>query len=89
MKGVDIDACVVDTSNPIITKTGYLGQTVRTHVVKLQGGIFLRLWDKQIALVNEGDYVRIRNGFVSIDHAQGIQHLNIGRHTTMEVEHTQ
>jgi ssDNA-binding replication factor A large subunit len=87
-RGVNIDARVVNTGNPIITQISYLGQTVRTHVVSIEndtGTCLLRLWNEQIALVDEGDYVRIRNGFVSTNHHLGITSLNIGRHTTMEV----
>jgi replication factor A1 len=46
------------------------------------GVVYLTLWDDNIEKVNEGDSIRIENGYVTL--FKGNMRLNIGKYGTME-----
>ncbi len=47
------------------------------------GSVILTLWDDNISQIEEGDTVKITNGYVNL--FRGNMRLNIGRYGTMEV----
>ena len=47
------------------------------------GSVLLTLWDDNIEKVNEGDTVKIGNGYVRL--FRGSMRLNVGRYGTLEV----
>ena len=47
------------------------------------GSIILNLWNEQIDMVNEGDYVEIVNGYVST--FRGEKRLNVGRYGKIKI----
>ena len=87
-RGVNIEGHVLSMS-PINKATGYLGQTIHTrHVDILQPDgdqIIVRLWNEQIDLVEQGDYISVVNGFVSTNHHLDITSLHVGRYGTLQV----
>lgn len=50
------------------------------------GCVYLTLWDTSIEKVNEGDTVKIGNGYVTL--FKGNMRLNIGRYGTLEISET-
>lgn len=47
------------------------------------GCVYLTLWDDNIQKINEGDTIRIGNGYVTL--FRGNMRLNIGRYGTLEI----
>ena len=47
------------------------------------GCVYLTLWDDNIAKVNDGDTIKVGNGYVSL--FRGNMRLNVGRYGTIEV----
>ncbi len=47
------------------------------------GCVYLTLWDDNIEKVNEGDTVKIGNGYVTL--FRGNMRLNVGRYGTLEI----
>jgi replication factor A1 len=47
------------------------------------GCVYLTLWDDNIEKVNDGDTIKVGNGYVSL--FRGNMRLNVGRYGTLEV----
>jgi replication factor A1 len=50
------------------------------------GVVYLTLWDDNIEKVNDGDTVRIKNGYINL--FRGNMRLNVGRYGTLEIAET-
>jgi replication factor A1 len=64
------------------TKDGEAHKVVDVHVGDRTGRILLTLWDENIELVQEGDLIDIKNGYVT--RFKGRYRLNIGRYGSLE-----
>jgi ssDNA-binding replication factor A large subunit len=68
MKRVDVEAKVVEKSDPREVKSRFKDETykiVDAIVADETGSIKLTLWNEQIDIVNVGDNVKIENGYVT------------------------
>lgn len=84
-RGVSLVAKVVSKSPERIVSSQYDQTEHRLSEVLIAdetGAINLVLWDEKVDSVNEGDVVRIINGFVKI--FRGRMQLNLGRFGTIE-----
>ena len=88
MKRVDVEAKVLEVSEPREVQSRYTGQRFRVAEAIITDGtgtIKLVLWNDQIDLVNTDDIVRIENGYVKT--FRGEIQLNVGRYGKLTVLH--
>ena len=88
MKRVDVEAKVLEVSEPREVQSRYTGQRFRVAEAIITDGtgtIKLVLWNEQIDLVNADDIVRIENGYVKT--FRGEIQLNVGRYGKLTVLH--
>ncbi|MEM3644037.1 MAG: OB-fold nucleic acid binding domain-containing protein [Nitrososphaerota archaeon] len=89
-RGVNLVAKVVSKSPERIVSSQYDQTEHRLSEVLIAdetGAINLVLWDDKVDSVNEGDVVRIVNGFVKL--FRGRMQLNLGRFGTIEASNIQ
>lgn len=88
-RGVNLVAKVVSKSPERLVASQY-DQTehriTETTIADESGAITLVLWDDNIEKVNEGNVVRVKNGFVKV--YRGSMQLNLGRFGTVETVET-
>ena len=80
MKRVDVEAKVVEKSDPREVKSRYKDETykiVDAVVADETGSIKLTLWNEQIDMVNVGDNIKIENGYVTSFKSE--LQLNVGK----------
>jgi len=88
MKRVDVEAKVLEVSEPREVQSRYTGQRFKVAEAIITDGtgtIKLVLWNDQIDLVNTDDIVRIENGYVKT--FRGEIQLNVGRYGKLTVLH--
>ena len=88
MKRVDVEAKVLEVSEPREVQSRYTGQRFKVAEAIITDGtgtIKLVLWNEQIDLVNTDDIVRIENGYVKT--FRGEIQLNVGRYGKLTVLH--
>jgi len=84
MGNVEITAEVVSIEDArTFNKFGKPGRVANATIKDESGQIKLTLWNEQIDLVNDGDKIKISNGYVS--EWQGEMQLSTGRLGTLEV----
>jgi replication factor A1 len=86
MKRVEIEAEVVDKSNPRQVQSRFKEETLNVADALVQdetGTIKLTLWNEQIDQVNVGDKVKIENGYVTS--FKGEIQLNVGKFGKLSV----
>lgn len=80
MKRVNVEAKVVEKSDPREVKSRFKDETYRivdAVVADETGSIKLTLWNEQIEQVNVGDNIKIDNGYVTS--FKGEAQLNVGK----------
>jgi len=80
MKRVDVEAKVVEKSDPREVKSRYKDETykiVDAVVADETGSIKLTLWNEQIDMVSIGDNIKIENGYVTSFKSE--LQLNVGK----------
>ena len=80
MKRVDVEAKVVEKSDPREVKSRYKDETykiVDAVVADETGSIKLTLWNEQIDMVSVGDNIKIENGYVTSFKSE--LQLNVGK----------
>lgn len=85
-RGVNLVAKVVSKSSERVVSSQYDQSEHRLSealIADETGAINLVLWDDKIDRVNEGDVVKISNGFVKL--FRGRMQLNLGRYGSVEV----
>ena len=85
-RAVNVTAKVVSKSEVRNIATGRDGAPHRVCdalVGDETGCVYLTLWDDNIEKVNEGDTIKIGNGYVTL--FRGNMRLNVGRYGTLEV----
>ena len=81
---VDIEVKIVKKDEPReFTKFGMKGKVCNCTAQDSSGEIQITLWNDQVDQVNEGDTVRISNGYVS--EYQGKMQLSTGKFGQLEV----
>jgi replication factor A1 len=86
MKRVEVQARVVEKGNPrqVMSRFKDESYTVADAVVADDtGSIKLTLWNEQIGQVNQGDNIKIENGYVTS--FKGETQLNIGKYGKLTV----
>jgi replication factor A1 len=86
MKRVDVEADVLEISEPRQVSSRYTGQEFRVAEAMIRdetGTIKLVLWNEQIEQVNVNDKVRIENGYIRS--FRGEIQLNVGKYGTLTV----
>ena len=86
MRKVDIEAQVVQKSETREVRSRYTNETYRVADATLEdetGTITLTLWNEQTEQVNEGDRVKIENGYIKS--FRGELQLNSGKYGTLNV----
>ena len=84
-RAVNVTAKIVSKSEARSTVSG---RDYTTHRVvdalagDETGSIYLNLWDENIEKINEGDTIKIKNGYVNL--FRGSMRLNIGRYGSFE-----
>jgi replication factor A1 len=80
MKRVEVEAQVVDKSNPRTVQSRYKDESYNVADATVQddtGQIKLTLWNEQIDQVNIGDNIKIENGYITS--FKGETQLNVGK----------
>ena len=80
MKRVEVEAKVVEKSDPREVKSRYKDETykiVDAVVADETGSIKLTLWNEQIDMVSIGDNIKIENGYVTSFKSE--LQLNVGK----------
>jgi len=88
MRRVDVEAKVLEISEPREVQSRYTGQRFKVAEATITDGtgtIKLVLWNEQIDQVNPDDIVRIENGYVKT--FRGEIQLNVGRYGKLTVLH--
>lgn len=86
-KRVDVQAQVVEKSDPREVRSRYKDETYRivdAVVADETGSIKLTLWNEQADMVNVGDKIKIENGYVTS--FKGEIQLNVGKFGKLTVE---
>ncbi len=85
MIGVNVEVKVLKASKPktVTTRTGKRLTLAEFEVGDRTGTIILTLWEEKIGLIKQGDFIRIRNGYVTS--FRGQPRLNIGRYGKIEL----
>jgi replication factor A1 len=86
MRKVDIEAKVASKSETREVRSRYTNETYRVADATLEdetGTITLTLWNEQTEQVNEGDRVKIENGYIKS--FRGELQLNSGKYGTLTV----
>ena len=86
MRRVDIEAKVIQKSETREVRSRYTNETYRVADATLEdetGTITLTLWNEQTEQVNEGDRVKIENGYIKS--FRGELQLNSGKYGTLNV----
>ena len=86
MRKVDVEAQVVSKSETREVRSRYTNETYRVADATLEdetGTITLTLWNEQTEQVNEGDRVKIENGYIKS--FRGELQLNSGKYGTLTV----
>jgi replication factor A1 len=86
MRRVDIEAKVIQKSETREVRSRYTNETYRVADATIEdetGTVTLTLWNDQIDQVNEGDRVRIENGYMKS--FRGELQLNSGKYGTLTV----
>ena len=86
MRRVDVEAKVLEVSEPREVQSRYTGQTFKVAEATITDGtgtIKLVLWNEQIDQVNADDTVRIENGYIKS--FRGEIQLNVGRYGKLTV----
>jgi replication factor A1 len=86
MRRVDLEAKVVEKSDAREVRSRYTNETYRVADATIEdetGTITLTLWNEQIDQVNEGDRVKIENGYIKS--FRGQLQLNSGKYGTLTV----
>ena len=86
MRKVDIEANVIQKSETREVRSRYTNETFRVADATIEdetGTITLTLWNEQTEQVNEGDRVRIENGYIKSFREQ--LQLNSGKYGTLTV----
>ncbi|RLF08801.1 MAG: hypothetical protein DRJ69_05885 [Thermoprotei archaeon] len=85
-RGVNLVAKVVSKSPERVVTSQYDQSEHRLSELLIAdetGAINLVLWDEKVDLVNEGDVVKVMNGFIKL--FRGKMQLNLGRYGSIEV----
>ncbi|MGC8557901.1 MAG: OB-fold nucleic acid binding domain-containing protein [Nitrososphaeria archaeon] len=82
---VSVEGVVVSKSEPrnVKTKMGEDAQVADCVIEDDSGKIVMSLWNNQIEQVNEGDQVRVENGYVTSFRSE--LRLNVGRYGKLYV----
>ncbi|MCW4020755.1 MAG: OB-fold nucleic acid binding domain-containing protein [Candidatus Bathyarchaeota archaeon] len=86
LRRVDVEAKVLELSEPREVRSRYTGQTFRVAEAMISdetGTTKLVLWNEQIEQVNVNDTVRIENGYVKS--FRGEIQLNVGKYGKLTV----
>jgi len=86
MRRVDVEAKVLEVSEPREVRSRYTGQTFKVAEATITDGtgtIKLVLWNEQIDQVNADDTVKIENGYIKS--FRGEIQLNVGRYGKLTV----
>ena len=86
MRKVDLEAQVVDKSEPREVRSRYTNETYRVADATIEdetGTITLTLWNEQVDQVNMGDRVKIENGYIKS--FRGELQLNSGKYGSLTV----
>jgi replication factor A1 len=86
LRKIDIEARVIEISEPREVRSGYTGETYRVAEATISddtGTIKLVLWNEQIGQVNVNDTVRIENGYIKS--FRGEIQLNVGRYGKLTI----
>jgi replication factor A1 len=86
MRKVDVEANVVSKSETREVRSRYTNETYRVADATLEdetGTITLTLWNEQTEQVNEGNRVKIENGYIKS--FRGELQLNSGKYGTLTV----
>ena len=86
MRKVDLEAQVVDKSEPREVRSRYTNETYRVADATIEdetGTITLTLWNEQVDQVNMDDRVKIENGYIKS--FRGELQLNSGKYGSLTV----
>jgi replication factor A1 len=86
MRRVEIEAKVIQKSETREVRSRYTDETYRVADATIEdetGTVTLTLWNEQIDQVNEGDRVRVENGYMKS--FRGELQLNSGKYGTLTV----
>jgi len=86
MRRIDLEAKVIQKSEAREVSSRYTNETYRVADATLEdetGTITLTLWNDQIDQVNEGDRVKIENGYIKS--FRGELQLNSGKYGSLTV----
>jgi replication factor A1 len=86
MRKVDVEANVIQKSETREVRSRYTNETFRVADATIEdetGTITLTLWNEQTEQVNEGDRVKIENGYIKS--FRGELQLNSGKYGTLTV----
>ena len=86
MRKIDIEANVIQKSETREVRSRYTNETFRVADATIEdetGTITLTLWNEQTDQVNEGDRVKIENGYIKS--FRGELQLNSGKYGTLTV----
>jgi len=86
MRRVDIEAKVLEISEPREVRSRYTGQQLKVAEAMISddtGTVKLVLWNEQIEQVKLDDNVRIENGYIRS--FRGEIQLNVGKYGTLTV----
>lgn len=87
MRKVDVEASVLEISEPRQVRSRYTGQQFRVAEAMISdetGTVKLVLWNEQIEQVKANDTVRIENGYIRS--FRGEIQLNVGKYGTLTVQ---
>lgn len=85
MRRVDLDARVVDISEPreVTTRFGDISRVATVTIADESGTIKMSLWNENIEKVAVNDNVHVENGYVTT--FRGESQLNVGRYGKLTV----
>ncbi len=86
MKRVSVEGRIASKSSPREVQSRYKDESYRVAdaiVEDESGSIKLTLWNEQIEQVNEGDMIKIDNGYVTA--FKGEIQLNVGKYGKLSV----
>ena len=86
MRRVDLEAKVIQKSEAREVSSRYTNETYRVADATIEdetGTITLTLWNEQVDQVNEGDRVKIENGYIKS--FRGELQLNSGKYGSLTV----
>jgi replication factor A1 len=87
MKRVDVEAKVLEKGETREVTSRYKNETYQVADAVLgddTGQIKLTLWNERIEQVNEGDLIKVENGYVTS--FRGEIQLNVGRYGTLTIK---